>query len=226
MGIHDSGSDLQGHGQCPMAFVPTGLAIRDTAHCACSDILTPHVGVVQFANDAGPTNLSQAQACLIAAGRGCGAVLGAVAARKLEDAEAFAAELGCKKAYGGSNAYADICADPEIDICYVGTVRRIDLLFAPRLVVARASQCRPCPDNLRNFASAYALTRALLAVLQQITSLHMEHALLALRAGALLFCCFSDLSLSGFFALNRALHTATESRNFGLPFTLAHSPLL
>ena len=120
-----------------------------------------------------------AQACLIAAGRGCGATLGAVAARKQvtavrptspcifhlppqisyltsqisrltsqgvletsdvgprdatphserschrglaqEDADDFAADLGCAKAYGGDSAYADLCADPDIDICYVGT---------------------------------------------------------------------------------------------------------
>ena len=46
-----------------------------------------------------------------------------MAARKLEDAEAFAAELGVAKAYGGDSAYADLCADPDIDICYVGTHR-------------------------------------------------------------------------------------------------------
>ena len=43
-----------------------------------------------------------------------GATLGAVAARKIEDAKAFAEDLGCAKAYGGDNAYADICADPEM----------------------------------------------------------------------------------------------------------------
>ena len=43
-----------------------------------------------------------------------GATLAAVAARKLEDAEAFADDLGCARAYGGDNAYADICADPEM----------------------------------------------------------------------------------------------------------------
>lgn len=135
------------------------------------------------------TTLIQAQACLIAAGRGCGAVLGAVAARKLEDAEAFAVELGCKKAYGGSNAYADICADPEIDICYVGTVRSICLLLTPLLVVARASQCRPCPNNLRAMLCYCYCT----CLLEQITSLHMEHALLALRAGVCLFLLLISL---------------------------------
>jgi predicted dehydrogenase len=69
----------------------------------------------------------QAQACLIASSRGCGAVLGAVAARKLEDAEGFAEELGCAKAYGGSTAYADMCADPDIDICYVGTITALHM---------------------------------------------------------------------------------------------------
>lgn len=58
-----------------------------------------------------------AQAIRIAQARGCGAALGAVAARKLVDAEAFAAELGVEKAYGGDSAYVDICADPDIDIC-------------------------------------------------------------------------------------------------------------
>ena len=43
-----------------------------------------------------------------------GATLGAVAARKLEDAEAFARDLGCAKFYGGDTAYADICADPDM----------------------------------------------------------------------------------------------------------------
>ena len=43
-----------------------------------------------------------------------GATLAAVAARKLEDAEAFAADFGCARAYGGDTAYADICADPEM----------------------------------------------------------------------------------------------------------------
>ena len=52
---------------------------------------------------AGRICADMAQACLIAAGRGCGATLGAVAARKLEDAEAFAADLGCAKAYGGDS---------------------------------------------------------------------------------------------------------------------------
>ena len=70
------------------------------------------------------------------------AVLSGVAARKLEDAEAFAADLGCEKAYGGDTAYADICNDPDIDILYVGT----------------------------------------------ITSLHAEHALMALRGGKHVLC--------------------------------------
>lgn len=43
-----------------------------------------------------------------------GATLGAVAARKLADAEAFANDLGCARAYGGDSAYADICADPDM----------------------------------------------------------------------------------------------------------------
>ena len=47
-----------------------------------------------------------AMAIKIAQTRGCGATLGAVAARKLEDAEAFAADLGCAKAYGGDTDYA------------------------------------------------------------------------------------------------------------------------
>ena len=93
----------------------------------------------------------QAQACLIAAGRGCGAVLGAVAARKLEDAEAFAAELGCTKAYGGSSAYADICADPEIDICYVGTVSSCGVFCRHCLTFASASDCFLRLTNLATF---------------------------------------------------------------------------
>ena len=63
-----------------------------------------------------------AMAIQIAQTRGCGATLGAVAARKLVDAEAFASEFGCATAYGGDTAYADICADPSIDIVYVGTI--------------------------------------------------------------------------------------------------------
>ena len=80
-----------------------------------------------------------ALAVKIAASRGCGGTLGAVAARKLEDAEAFAKEIGCARFYGGDDACkcsslfascwdkkltkrirctdAQICADPEIDIC-------------------------------------------------------------------------------------------------------------
>eukprot|EP01052_Picozoa_sp_SAG31_P025760 SAG31_NODE_2280_length_6025_cov_8.850321_5_plen_330_part_00 len=67
------------------------------------------------------------QAIKIAVSRGCGATLGAVAARKLDDAEAFAADLGCEKAYGGDTAYDDICADPDIDICYVGTITKLHM---------------------------------------------------------------------------------------------------
>ena len=106
---------------------------------------------------AGRICADMAQACLIAAGRGCGATLGAgtpptlfplskhgskarfrpeetrfegrcwgaVAARKVEDAEAFAKDLGCARFYGGDDAYAEICADPEIDICYVVSRRGI-----------------------------------------------------------------------------------------------------
>ena len=110
---------------------------------------------------AGRICADMAQACLIAAGRGCGATLGAgnpqrfsrrantvrklvsgpsksvskrrklgrcwgaVAARKVEDAEAFAKDLGCARFYGGDDAYAEICADPEIDICYVVSRRDI-----------------------------------------------------------------------------------------------------
>ena len=45
-----------------------------------------------------------ALAVKIAASRGCGGTLGAVAARKLEDAEAFAKEIGCARFYGGDDA--------------------------------------------------------------------------------------------------------------------------
>ena len=61
---------------------------------------------------AGRICADMAQAVKIAISRGAGATLGAVAARKLEDAEAFANDLGCAKAYGGDSAYDDICAVP------------------------------------------------------------------------------------------------------------------
>ena len=42
----------------------------------------------------------------------------AVGSRKLETAQAFAAKWGIKKAYG---SYAELLADPDIDLVYVGT---------------------------------------------------------------------------------------------------------
>eukprot|EP01047_Picozoa_sp_COSAG01_P016157 COSAG01_NODE_821_length_13328_cov_2.385441_7_plen_258_part_00 len=47
-----------------------------------------------------------------------------------QDAEAFASEHGCAKAYGGDSAYADLCADPDIDICYVGTITKLHMEHA------------------------------------------------------------------------------------------------
>ncbi|MFT4760515.1 MAG: putative dehydrogenase [Saprospiraceae bacterium] len=46
------------------------------------------------------------------------AKIGAVASRTLTKAKAFAAEYGVEKAYG---SYADLFADPEIDIVYIAT---------------------------------------------------------------------------------------------------------
>ena len=101
---------------------PTAAAVVSARCWSCCVVFCCFVALKYLRNGC-VALFCQAQACLIAAGRGCGAVLGAVSARKLEDAEAFAAELGCEKAYGGDSAYADMCADPDIDICYVGTVR-------------------------------------------------------------------------------------------------------
>ena len=42
----------------------------------------------------------------------------AVGSRKLETAQAFAAKWGIKKAYG---SYAELLADPDVDLVYVGT---------------------------------------------------------------------------------------------------------
>ena len=42
----------------------------------------------------------------------------AVGSRKLETAQAFAAKWGIKKAYG---SYAELLADPDVDLIYVGT---------------------------------------------------------------------------------------------------------
>ena len=130
------------------------------------------------------------QAILIAISRGAGAVLGGVAARKLEDAEAFAAEHGCLKAYGGDSAYDDICnvrdrccrplfpslrcghhpqpphrpllgnpevhvvgwgagvQDPDIDICYVGTITALHMEHALKALKAgkHVRQCTAQPE--------------------------------------------------------------------------------
>ena len=42
----------------------------------------------------------------------------AVGSRKLETAQTFAAKWGIKKAYG---SYAELLADPDVDLVYVGT---------------------------------------------------------------------------------------------------------
>ena len=80
--------------QCPLQSTQTSNEADETGGCG-------HLVMVPTANICGLCGEP-------------GATLAAVAARKLEDAEAFADELGCERAYGGDNAYADICADPEM----------------------------------------------------------------------------------------------------------------
>jgi hypothetical protein len=83
---------------CSRAWLALTLVLLVRA-CVCGGACRNSWGFMT----AGRICADMAQACLIAAGRGCGATLGAVAARKLEDAEAFAADLGCAKAYGGDS---------------------------------------------------------------------------------------------------------------------------
>lgn len=45
--------------------------------------------------------------------------IAAVAARKLEDAQAFAAKHGARKAYG---SYKELAADPDVEIVYIGSI--------------------------------------------------------------------------------------------------------
>ncbi|MBA2773776.1 MAG: Gfo/Idh/MocA family oxidoreductase, partial [Nocardioidaceae bacterium] len=46
------------------------------------------------------------------------AELTAVGSRRVESAEAFGAQHGARRAYG---SYADVAADPEVDVVYVAT---------------------------------------------------------------------------------------------------------
>lgn len=62
------------------------------------------------------------QAIKIAVSRGCGATVTAVAARKLHDAEAFVTELELSEECSVYDSYQQLCADPNVDIVYVGTI--------------------------------------------------------------------------------------------------------
>jgi dihydrodiol dehydrogenase / D-xylose 1-dehydrogenase (NADP) len=62
------------------------------------------------------------QAIKIAVSRGCGATVTAVAARKLHDAEAFVKELELSDECSVYDSYQQLCADPNVDIVYVGTI--------------------------------------------------------------------------------------------------------
>lgn len=62
------------------------------------------------------------QALKLARLRGCGAIVTAVAARKLEDAEEFVKELELSEACSAYGSYSQLCADPNVDIVYVGTI--------------------------------------------------------------------------------------------------------
>ena len=124
-----------------------------------------------------------ALAVKIAASRGCGRTLGAVAARKLEDAEAFAKEIGCARFYGGDDACK--CRIPS------------HLVGGKRLTKESAAQTHRSAPTLRSTsavrlnATISPLVRSLApltirccwADVGTITSLHAEHALMALRGG-------------------------------------------
>ena len=59
------------------------------------------------------------------------------------------------KAYGGDSAYADLCADPEIDICYVGTITKLH--FEHAMLAIKAGKHVPTKPSLTLLARSSCL---------------------------------------------------------------------
>ena len=114
---------------------------------------------------------------------------------------------GCARAYGGDNAYAEICADPEIDILYVGTITALHAEHA--LMALRGGKhvlCeKPFASSSAQVAEMYAAADEAGVLLQEGMWTRFfpatEHARAALAEGAIgkprvLQSTFSERSLS------------------------------
>jgi len=83
----------------------------------------------------------------------------AVAARKLADAEEFAAKHGIKKAYGD---YEDLAKDADIDVIYIGAINTVHLSLAKLYLNAgKAVLCeKPLCMNLKETKELVELARS------------------------------------------------------------------
>jgi len=83
----------------------------------------------------------------------------AVAARKLTDAEEFAAKHGIKRAYGN---YEDLAKDADIDVIYIGAINTVHLPLAKLYLNAgKAVLCeKPLCMNLKETQELVELARS------------------------------------------------------------------
>jgi dihydrodiol dehydrogenase / D-xylose 1-dehydrogenase (NADP) len=113
----------------------------------------------------------------------------AVAARKLEDAEAFAAAHQIPKAYGGDGAYLELCNDPNVDICYVGTITTLHKTHALMAIAGgKHVLCeKPLASNSAEAQDMFAAAEAKGVMLQEGMWTRffpaVEHARAAVAAG-------------------------------------------